>query len=75
MSKWELKYYLGREIKTEEDVMWACEKVKKVYKEGSAGLEDMMVLSYLKELNKEHIDQGCFGIIESRFDILDIRDD
>jgi len=72
MVDWDLKSYLGREIKTKEDVMWVCEQIKERLKNGEASLEDMGALSYLKELHQEHIDQGCFGTIDSRFDILDL---
>ena len=70
MVDWDLKYYRGRKIEKKEDIMWVCDQIVK--KNGELSLEDMAALSYLKELHKEHIIQGCFGVIESRFDILDL---
>jgi len=72
MVDWNLKYYLGREIKTEEDIMWVCEQITNRYKSGTVNLEDMAALSYLKELHQEYIDQGRLGTIGSRFEILDL---
>lgn len=70
---WELKFYLGREIKTQEDIMWVCEQLKKrTEKNGEMSLADLAALSYIQRLHQKHIDEGCFGIIESRFEILDL---
>ena len=72
MPKWNLISYNGRDIQTEEDIMWVCEEVTKAYKSGNIHLKDRMALSFLEILHQEHIDEGCFGIIKSRFDILDL---
>jgi len=72
MAKWELRSYKGREIKTDEDIMWVCEEVTKAYERGDMTLQDKMALSFLGKLHQEHIDEGRFGFIENRFDILDL---
>ena len=72
MPDWNLKYYNGREIKTKEDIMWVCQEVTKAYKSGNPEMKDIMALCFLQDLHQEHIDQGYFGFIESRFDILDL---
>jgi len=72
MMDWNLKYYLGREIKTQEDIMWVCEQLQERTKNGEMSLEDIGALSFLKLIHQEHIDEGRFGFIESRFDILDL---
>lgn len=70
---WELKFYLGREIKTQEDIIWVCEQLKKrVEKNGEMSLEDLGALYYIEGLHQKHIKDGHFGIIESRFEILDL---
>ena len=72
MPKWNLVSYNNKEIKTEEDILWICKEVKKAYESGHPEMKDIMALSFLKDLHQKHIDQGCFGFIESRFEILDL---
>ena len=72
MADWELKCYLGREIKTSEDIIWVCEKLKERAENGDMSMEDIAASHYIKSLHQEHIDAGYFGIIKDRFEILDL---
>ena len=72
MSEWDLISYNGKDIKTLEDIIWVCEEVEKTYKWGDVELKDQMALSFLKKLHQKHIDEGRFGFINSRFEILDL---
>ena len=67
MLNWKLRFYNGREIKTQEDIMWVCKEVTKAYKSGNVELKDMMLLSYLAELHSDHI-----GPVKSRWELLDL---
>ena len=72
MPKFKLISYNDREIKTQEDMIWVCKEVTKAYESGNVQLKDRMALAYLEMVHQEHIDEGCFGIIENRFEILDL---
>ncbi len=67
MPEWKVISYNGKEIKTKEDILWACEEVVKAYKSDNVELKDMMLLSYLKELHSDHI-----GPVKNRWELLDL---
>lgn len=72
MTDWSLKCYNGRDIETEEDIIWVCGEIYKVYKKGNPKLKDQMALSFLKDLYEEHGEIEIFEKIENRFEILDL---
>jgi hypothetical protein len=69
---WNLKSYKGREIETQEDIIWLCAEVSSAFKNGNPTMYDEMAVCFLKDLHQQHIDEGRFGFIENRFEILDL---
>jgi len=72
MHEWKLKTYAGREIKTEEDIMWVCAQLMEAERTGQMSFREIGALAYIRQLHQKHIDEGRFGHIENRFEILDL---
>ena len=72
MTDWNLKTYNGRDIKTQEGIIWLCGEVNKAYKKGNPEIKDMMALSFIKHLNSKYEKNEFFEKIDSRFVILDL---
>ncbi len=69
---WSLVSYNGREIKTDDDIVWVAIELLKVYAKGEVQLKDQMALSYLESIKKTHGHMLLDDSIKDRFEILDL---
>ncbi len=77
--RWKMVTYRGREIETEEDIIWMAKEVQKAYESGTQDMGDMMGLSHLEEIiycSPEEVEKrrklAEKEKIKNRFEILDL---
>ena len=83
MGNWKPVMYRNRELRNQEDCIWAAEEIRRRVIENKLENVDIAMLSILKDkvssiLNgdvKEYNDLVEKNPIKNRFEILDIRDD